>query len=208
MRENWSPSDKKGYIAQLKSGLLKGHNWHGAMPSFLHLSFQEKVRSVCAGKIDLKDYLEMSRDIGKQEFFIVITHDLCESHIIASFNDVIPSIANKSVSDFILNGMPYDLKNSGLPNGWNWNNAKKNPLNFAKSLYEGADTERLRKQAENSINDWGLNRFYVILKNVDDWLTKPEKILENVATQCKNLKRPLQFKIDGLTINCQVIFVD
>ena len=37
-RLNWTSTNIGIHIKSLNSGLLKGHNWHGAMPSFLHLS--------------------------------------------------------------------------------------------------------------------------------------------------------------------------
>ncbi len=207
-RRNWNPTNIKQHIKSLTSGLLKGHNWHGAMPSFLHLSFQNKVREYCAGKISLKEYIEIGTDIARQEFYIVVTHDLCESQVTLSFSDAIPSIANRSVSDFIFKEMPYDLKNSGIPNGWTLKEARKDPLKFAKSLYEGADKERLRKQAEKSINDWGLNRFYVIVDDLEQWINDPEKLLDKIIKECKKLDKPLRFHIDGLTILCHIVFID
>ncbi len=207
-RRKWIPLKSGKYLADLKSGLLKGYNWHGARPSTLHLSFQEKVRLYCKGDISLKEYLEIGLAISKQEAFMVLTHDLCETHIIKSIPEVIPSVGNKSVSDFIFNGIPYDLKNSKIPNGWTMAEARKRPLDFVKSLYEGADTERLRKQAENSINDWGLNRFYVILDDAEDWFSKPEEILKRIIEECRKLGKPMKFHIEGLTILAQVVFIE
>ena len=207
-RLNWTPTNMSLHTKSLSSGLLKGHNWHGAMPSFLHLSFQKKVREYCLGNLTLDEYLNIGNDIAKQEFYIVVTHDLCESKIISEFKDSIPSIANKGVTDFVFRNIPYDLKNSGLPNGWTMKEAVKNPLKLAKSLYEGADTERFRKQAENSINDWGVNRFYVIVNDLEQWLKCPEKLLEKIVKKSKDLKNPLKFNMDGVTILCQMVFID
>jgi hypothetical protein len=81
-------------------------------------------------------------------------------------------------------------------------------VRFAKSLYEGADKERLRKQAEKSINDWGLNRFYVIVNDIDKWIKNPEKLMKEIIQETKKLNKPLKFHIDGLSILCQIIFID
>jgi len=196
------------HLENLKSGLLDGHDWHGAMPSFLHLSLQNKVREVCGGGLSLSDAIDIGKDIMKQEYFIVATHDLCESKIIDEINDVIPSLANKGVSDFVFKEIPYDLKNSGVPNGWTFENAKSNPRDFALSLYQGADSERMRKQAEKSINNWGLNRFYVIVKDLNKWLTEPEKILASVISKTNSLGTPIQITVNGISLSCQMVFVD
>lgn len=207
-RDNMYQFKSELYIRDLKSGLLRDHNWHGAMPSFLHLAFQSKVRAYCAGNTTLKRYIEIGTDIVKQEAFIVVTHDLCENQVISSFDKAIPSLAKKGVSDFIFDNIPYDLKLSGIPEKWTLANARNNIKKFAMSLYEGADTERLRKQAEKSINDWGLNRFYVIVVDTDKWLRKPKAILDDVVKECKKLGKPLHFQINGLNVLCQVIFID
>jgi len=207
-RLNWTPTNTDLHIKSLSSGLLEGHDWHGAMPSFLHLSFQKKVREYCSGSLTLDEYLNIGKDIAKQEFYIVVTHDLCESKIISEFKDSIPSIANKGVTDFIFQNIPYDLKNSSLPKGWSMKEAKNNPLKLAKSLYEGADTERLRKQAENSINDWGVNRFYVIVDDLEQWMKCPEELLKKIVDKSKDLKNPLKFNMEGVTILCHMVFID
>ena len=206
-REKHLEPDTNRYIRDLKSGLLEGHNWHGAMPSFLHLSFQNKVREYCSGSLSINEYLTVGNDIAKQEFFIVVTHDLCENHVIKKFSDVIPSIAKKSVSDFIFREIPYDLKNSGVPTNWTMKDAKKNPKEFVRSLYLGADTERLRKQAQNSINNWGLNRFYVIVEDISRWLKEPEKLLKEIREKSEKLEEPISFQIEGLSILAHVIFL-
>lgn len=207
-RKNWQMPDTGYYVQNLKSGLLKGHDWHGAMPSFLHLSFQNKVRQCCGHSFTLEEYIEMGKHIALQEFFIVVTHDLCESQVINSISNTIPSIANKGVSDFIFEEIPYDLKNSSLPTGWLWEDAKGKVLEFAKSLYLGADTERLRKQAENSINDWGLNRFYVIVRDIEKWISEPEWILGKLTEECKKLGEPIKFEIEGLRVMCHIVFIE
>lgn len=207
-RSKWMGTDVEFHIKNLNSGLLRGHDWHGSMPSFLHLSLQKKVREAIMNMDEIESLLEVGTDIMKQEYFIVATHDLCETTIIISNEDSIPSIKQMGVSDFIFKEIPYDLKNSGVPNGWSFEQAKENPIEFVESLMEGADTERLRKQAQNSINNWGLNRFYVILKNVDDWIGKSKEILEKIKKESKKLRSPIKIKKYGIEISCQLILVD
>ncbi|MBI2084624.1 MAG: hypothetical protein HYT70_03380 [Candidatus Aenigmarchaeota archaeon] len=208
VRKKWVGTDIGYHLINLKSGLLEGHNWHGSMPSFLHLSFQNKVREWISQGKKLKELLKVGEDVMKQEYFIVATHDLSETTIIKSVDDVIPSIAQKGVSDFVFKGIPYDLKNSGVPNGWSFSEAKDSPAEFASSLIGGADVERLRKQANNSINNWGLNRFYVILKDTDDWLKKPEDVLEKIKRNTSNLGNPIRVSEEDLSITCQLLYVD
>ncbi|MDP8235145.1 MAG: hypothetical protein P9M08_02050 [Candidatus Erginobacter occultus] len=207
MREKWTAPDIGMYIETLESGRLCGHDWHGAMPSFLHRSFQQKARAFCSGEIGIDEYLDTGMDIVRHELFIILTHDLCEAHIIKSFPDVIPSIANRGVTDFIFNGLPFDLKASGLPAGWTLGRARETPLEFAISLYSGADTERLRSQAAKSINDWGLNRFYVIATDPDAWLREPRTLLDQLASECGKVAPPMSFEIDGLNIACKLVFI-
>ena len=207
MRAQRPPFDIDLHLEILESGLLAGHNWHGAMPSILHRSFQDKVRLVCSGELPIGDYLKIATDIAAQELFIVATHDLCEAQIIRAFPNVIPSISSRGVTDFIFNSIPFDLKCSGIPRDWTLARARKYPLEFAKSLYAGADTERLRKQASNSINDWALNRFYVIVEDADAWLREPKGTLEKIVSECQELKAPIVFRLAGLQIGCHLVFI-
>src|SRR5690606_36981023 len=94
-RDNWNASPSELHLTNLKSGLLNGHNWHGAMPSMLHLSMQNKVRDHIDGKIGLDALIGIGADIMKHEYFMVCVHDLCETAIIEHFQDTIPPIGNK-----------------------------------------------------------------------------------------------------------------
>ena len=109
-RENWNPTPTQLHLENLKSGLLTGHNWHGAMPSMLHLSLQNKVRDHIDGKLTLEALIAIGADIMKHEYFMVAAHDLCETMIIQAFPNTIPPVGSKSISDFIFEGIPYDLK--------------------------------------------------------------------------------------------------
>ena len=80
-RVNWNPCPKDLHINNLKSGALSGHSWHGAMPSMLHLSMQNKVRDCIAGKFELDQLIEIGSEIMKHEYFMVAAHDLLESEI-------------------------------------------------------------------------------------------------------------------------------
>ena len=68
LRENWESSDIVAHMENLRSGKITGHNWHGARPSMLHLSIQDRVRECCDGIISLDDYLRIGGDIIRERY--------------------------------------------------------------------------------------------------------------------------------------------
>ena len=44
--------------------------------------------------------------------------------------------------------------------------------------------------------------------NLEKWIDGPEKLLDEIIAECKKLKKPIKFQIDGLTIHCQMVFID
>ena len=175
-RDRWTPCDLERHISHLQSGLLAGHNWHGARPSMLHLSIQDRVRECCSGDISLEEYLEKGTDIIRHEDFMVASHDICETSIIQSFPSVIPPIGSKSLSDFVFDGIPYDLKLTTHPDAWKpfaGNMSIDQKKQLALELYKGADSERMRADAEKCRHNWGLNRMYYIVNDQDKWLNDP-----------------------------------
>lgn len=200
----WTGTDMDLHIKNLKSGLLVGHNWHKARPSTLHRSLQERVRECCKGDTQLQDLLNIGLDIMKQEYFIVATHDVCETAIIKHFADVVPPSGSKSVTDFVFRKTPVDLKVSTYPDEWmqkagNLSLDEKKKL--VHDLYVGADTERMRKQADGCMNNWGLNRLYVMVKNQEDWLTDPEALIEKMLKQLEQIDEPFCVNVNGFDIN-------
>jgi len=203
----WKPAPKELHLANLKSGLLKGHNWHGAMPSMLHLSLQNKVREHVEGKMSLSDLIKIGADVMKHEYFMVCAHDLCETAIIENHPTVIPPISRKSISDFVFEGIPYDLKITNYFPKQTKKIVNANKIEVVKQLLSGADVLRLREQAKKTINNWGLNRFYVLVEDQDRWLQNPESILEELLNEIKNIGNPLKIKIEGITILTQLIAI-
>jgi len=191
----------------LKSGLLKGHNWHGAMPSMLHLSLQNKVRDHIDGKLGLKELISTGADIMKHEYFMVAVHDLCETTIIASNPSTIPPIGSKSISDFVFEGIPYDLKITNYFGGHTKEYVNKNKQNVVEQLLAGADVLRIREQAKKTINNWGLNRFYVLVEDQERWFSHPEGILDELIGEIKNMYKPMNTEIGGITISTQLIAI-
>ena len=206
-REKWKPTDTKLHLENLKSGLLFGHNWHGAMPSMLHLSLQNKVRDHIEGKLTLKELISIGADIMKHEYFMVAAHDLCETWIIETFPNTIPPVGSKSISDFIFDGIPYDLKITNYFGGQTIEYVSKNKQTVAEELLAGADVQRIREQAKKTINNWGLNRFYFLVEDQDRWIKDPEGVLTELINEVKKLKAPFVVKIDGIEIKVQLIAI-
>lgn len=180
----------KYHISNLQSNKLKGHSWHKTSPSMLHRGMQDKVREYSAKKMDLDELINIGADIMRQEYFIVATHDILESSIIRKIDNVIPPIGGiKSITDFVIKGYPMDLKVSHYTDEFISKAGKmtvKDKMFFAKTLYEGADSERQRKQADKAQHNWGLNRLYVLVKDTEEWFSKPMSIVTRVLNQLRN----------------------
>ena len=156
----------------------------------------------------MEELINIGSDIMKHEYFIVATHDLLETSIIEAFDDVIPPIGKKSISDFVFKGIPYDMKNTNYFNDWTKESINCSPKEVAEDLMRGADIARIRKQAEGSINGWGLNRFYVMIEDQDSWIKKPEKILEMVLDEIKELGEPFDVEVEeNITFKAQVVAI-
>ena len=205
-RNKWERTNIDSYLDTLKSGILVGHNWHKTMPSSFHRVLQDHVRKCAAGMYTLDELLNIGVEIMKHEYFIVAQHDIIEASIIKHFKDTIPPIIYRCVTDFVFKGTPVDLKVTDYPKDWT-NRIKTNkPLTIdeKKSLirdnYKGADSERRRKQAEGSINNWGNNRMYVFIKDQDEWFSNPEGIVNRVLAALDNTREPYKIDIDGFKI--------
>ena len=202
------PCDLERHIAHLQSGLLAGHNWHGARPSMLHLSIQDRVRECCSGNISLEEYMAIGTDIIRHEYFMVASHDICETSIIQSFPSVIPPIGSKSLSDFVFDGIPYDLKLTTHPDSWkpfagNMSLEQKKQLAF--ELYEGADSERMRADAEKCRHNWGLNRMYYIVNDQDKWLNDPRGTVQYLLDNLCDSSNYFDIEVQGYIIHICLI---
>jgi len=212
-RSKWRKPPIDKHIKNLESGVLKEHGWYGTMPSTLHLSLQAMIRDYANSEKSSKtinDLIKTGSDIMKHEYFIVAVADICENIFIEKFEDAIPSIASRGVIDFIFGDIPYDLKNSVIPNGWTFERANNTPKTFIEFLVAGADVERMRKQAEGMHKNWGNNRLYVIAEYEDIWLDKPKKALEYLFHKATTIKNDSPFKIEisnGLTLLAKIIFI-
>ena len=212
-RDNWERTDIDIHLDNLKSGKLVGHDWHGAMPSFLHRSLQDRVRECAAGKWTVDELLNIGADIMKQEYFIVAQHDILETSIIEHFKDAIPPISSKSITDFVFKGTPVDLKVSGYPTGWTERVKTGKQLTSTEKkkliadMYMEADSERIRKQANESINNWGFNRMYVFIKDQNEWFSDPDGLVKRVLKSLEKTSKPYTVDIKGSSIEAFCIEV-
>ena len=207
-REKWHPCNMDLHISHLKSGLLKGHSWHGARPSMLHLSIQEKVRDCCDGRLSLEEFLSLGSDVIKHEYFMVASHDICETSIIQSFPSVIPPIGDKSVTDFIFDDIPYDLKITTHPDAWKpiaGKMTQEDKKKLALELYKGADSDRIRKIAEKCRHNWGLNRMYYIVSDQDKWMDDPMGTVRYLIDNLSDGTNFFDIEVHGFNIHiCMV----
>lgn len=212
-RGKWEHTNIDIHLNNLKSGKLVGHDWHGAMPSFLHRSLQDRVRECAAGKWTVDELLNIGADIMKQEYFIVAQHDILETSIIEHFKDAIPPISSKSITDFVFKGTPVDLKVSGYPTGWTERVKTGKQLTSTEKkkliadMYMEADSERIRKQANESINNWGFNRMYVFIKDQDEWFSDPDGLVKRVLKSLEKTSKPYTVDIKGSSIEAFCIEV-
>ena len=199
LRNAWQPSPLDYHFYNLTSGALTGHSWHGAMPSSLHLSMQDKVRNYIENQFALEGLINIGADIIKHEYFMVATHDILETTIIQKFESSIPPAARKSISDFIFMNIPYDLKVSTFPATWKGNRSnltEQEQCDLIVELFSGADSDRIRKDAEKAINHWGLNRFYVIIENQERWLENPQQLQSAFVEKVSQINNHLNIKIE------------
>ena len=208
-RKDWQSAPILYHKNNLSSGILTGHSWHKAMPSNLHYSLQEKVRECIKMQGEIKDLLEIAKDIMKHEYFMTATHDICESSIIEQFTNSLPPSRNKSISDFTFNGIPYDLKVSTYPEGWNNIPCKSQDeqIGLIKSFVGGADSLRVRNEAIGAYNGWGDNRFYIVVADQNRWINNTDALLSEIMNKISSLKKPLVIDIDNETIWAQIVEV-
>lgn len=193
--------------AAMLSGKLKGHDWHGARPSTMHMQFQDRVRECIAGRLTLDSLLKIGTDIARQEFFIVAQHDIVAAAIIQAFSSVIPEIGQRSVTDFVFNGVPVDLKVSTYPAAWGnvaGNMSSDDKRQFAIDFFCNADIERMRKQAAGARYTWGLNRMYVLIKDPDAWFVDPDQMICRLINQMKISADPFHIAANGFEMDCFV----
>ena len=203
-RARWSGCNLERHFAHLESGKLAGHNWHGARPSMLHLSLQDKVRACTDGSLSLDDFLSIGTDIMKHEYFMVASHDICETSIIQHFPSAIPPIGSKSVTDFVFDGIPYDLKITTHPDNWKDKAGKmsvEDRQKLAIELYEGADSQRMRKIADKCKHNWGLNRMYYVVNDQDKWLEDPRGVVKYLLDNLRDKDNFFDIEVNGFKIH-------
>lgn len=208
-RRGWQPSPIEYHINNLQSGQLLGHNWHGARPSMLHLSLQDKVRECIDSQGEIDILWNIAKDIMKQEYFMVAAHDVCESLIIRDIDDTLPPTRLKSISDFIFRCVPYDLKVSTYPQNWTKGlcQTEEDRRELAVLLIENADKQRIRKRAQNTYNGWGNNRFYILVSSQERWFNDTDTLLNNIMENIEQLGDPLEIELGEDSLLVQIVEV-
>lgn len=210
LREKWLQKDMvdtSTLVKLLTSKKLIGHNWYGASPSKLHAFLQEKVRNYLANQITFDSLMEIGSNIVRHECFITAVHDLVETYIIQSFSSVIPPNRKKSISDFIFNGIPYDLKVTKLKKELSDFGPRMGKLSvdekmeLTKRLYGGTDSLRNRTDAESNSFAGAQNRMYIVLSEPDKWLVSPEKNLKYILKELKNRNNFFSLVINNSSID-------
>ena len=210
LRNAWRPAPLDYHFNNLTSGALIGHSWHGAMPSSLHLSLQDKVRHYIGNLLPLDGLVNIGADIIKHEYFMVATHDILETTIIQQFTSSIPPAERKSISDFVFMDIPYDLKVSTFPAAWQGsrnNLTTQEQCDLIVELFSGADSDRIRKDAEKAVNNWGLNRFYVIIENQARWLENPRLLQAAFIEKVSQINDHLKIKIGEYSACFQLVIL-
>jgi hypothetical protein len=58
-----------------------------------------------------------------------------------------------------------------------------------------------------SINNWGLNRFYLIVEDQERWLSDPLGIVEELIHECHKLDNAIEIEITDIKIKNQLIAI-
>lgn len=202
----WARPSEQIHLNNLKSGLLTGFSWHDLAPSRLHLGLQGHVRRVARGEITLQDFLSIGADVIHKEYVMVAIADLTEIALVDRCGATPPARA-KSVSDVVLRGYPFDVKNGAVPRNWSVEMMRSNPQKFARDMIEGADPERMRKQATTAFSEWALNRIFVNVADENRWLQEPEALLDELADVVSELKDPMELEFGENRVLVHVVVV-
>lgn len=101
------------------------------------------------------------------------------------------------------------MKVSTYPEGWNKQPCQSNEdkINLVKNLVGGADSLRVRREAEGALNGWGDNRFYIVVANQDKWIYETGALLDDIMLKVLSLGDPLEVKIGEETILVHLVEV-
>ncbi len=207
-RGKWSPCDIEGHYSILKSGALNSHSWCGTRPSMLHLSIQDLVRKCTAGSISLEKFLSRGSEILKHEYFMVAVHDICETSIIKQFPSVIPPIGYRSITDYIFNDTPYDLKVTTHLEEWKplaGRMTVEDKKGLALAFFKKADSERKRRMSKGCKNNWGLTRMFYVVGDQNKWLDDPRGMVSYLIDNLSDANNYFDIVIQDRTIHICLI---
>ncbi|MBX3134289.1 MAG: hypothetical protein KF689_12980 [Gemmatimonadaceae bacterium] len=203
---NWERPSAAIHIENLKSGKLNGFSWHNLAPSRLHLGLQGHVRRVATGQISLDAFLALGADVIHKEYVMVAVADLTELTLVERCGAT-PPLRARSVSDVVLGGYPFDVKNGSIPNGWTAASIRNDPKAFAAAMIAGADSERLRKEANKAFNAWANNRLFVNTEHEERWLDEPEACMNDLAAAASKLTTPFRLTVADAEVLTHVIVI-
>jgi len=179
------------------SGKLRGHSWHKAAPSRLHLTFQKWVREFLVGNLEFNKYFEKVNNVGRQEIYMLTVANITEYTITTAADEIIPNLKRFGISDVLINNLGYYVKNTHNPKTCNID-FNKNPEDAQEWLFDSGDLQRDLKTAAQAPLHMGYNRIYVIIEPVDRWEKELDFICDYIQKSIikieNNSKKPHIFK--------------
>lgn len=170
----------------IQSGDLKGHSWHQAAPSRLHLTLQRWVRSYLSDELSLENYMKRVTDVAKQEIYMLVGANITEYLIAKAEDNIIPNLRQMGISDVIINHLAYDVKNTHNPNTCP-HDLRNEPIECQEWLFDSGDLQRDLKTAAKAPPHLGYNRIYVIIDPVDKWETDLDNICDFIQNTIKKI---------------------
>ena len=91
------------------------------------------------------------------------------------------------------------MKVSTYPEGWEHQpcSSEEEKVELALKLVGGADTLRVRQEAEGALNGWGDNRFYIVVADQDRWIQDTETLLAEIMNKISSLASPMNIRVGG-----------
>lgn len=83
---------------------------------------------------------------------------------------------------------------------------KDEKIQLAYELYQGADSERMRKQAEDCKNNWGLNRMYFLVADQSKRDVNPKVLIGYLLDEIKKSENRFEITVHGYKI--QICFAE
>ena len=115
---------------------------------------------------------------------------------------------SQSISDFIYDGIPYDLKVTSHTDAWKsvaGKMTRDDKIKLALELFRGVDSGRIRKMAEKCKHNWGLNRMYYLVSNSELWHSDPQGVVGYLLDNLPDQDNYFDIEVHGFNIHiCMV----